>query len=208
MFLTLTTQGRPGRPASDLGFLLHKHPEKAQAFTTSHGTAHVFYPEASNERCTAAMLLEVDAVALVRAGKGKGRGGAPDSSLGQYVNDRPYAASSLLAVALGAVFRSAGRAPGNLALTFTVYASTPGRSPGSSAVAVPGNGSPVTTRCPGTGEAPAVRKAPRSAARQSAGSSRVSRSFLVSRRVTRPWSGRRGDGETGSTGVLAPPFAE
>ncbi|MCX4463404.1 MULTISPECIES: 3' terminal RNA ribose 2'-O-methyltransferase Hen1 [Streptomyces] len=109
MFLTLTTQGRPGRPASDLGFLLHKHPEKAQAFTTSHGTAHVFYPEASNERCTAALLLEVDAVALVRAGKGKGRGGAPDSSLGQYVNDRPYAASSLLAVALGAVFRSALR---------------------------------------------------------------------------------------------------
>ncbi|MBL0803429.1 3' terminal RNA ribose 2'-O-methyltransferase Hen1, partial [Streptomyces albidoflavus] len=109
MFLTLTTQGRPGRPASDLGFLLHKHPEKAQAFTTSHGTAHVFYPEASDERCTAALLLEVDAVALVRAGKGKGRGGAPDSSLGQYVNDRPYAASSLLAVALGAVFRSALR---------------------------------------------------------------------------------------------------
>ncbi|MFJ8879315.1 3' terminal RNA ribose 2'-O-methyltransferase Hen1 [Streptomyces albidoflavus] len=109
MFLTLTTQGRPGRPASDLGFLLHKHPEKAQAFTTSHGTAHVFYPEASNERCTVALLLEVDAVALVRAGKGKGRGGAPDSSLGQYVNDRPYAASSLLAVALGTVFRSALR---------------------------------------------------------------------------------------------------
>lgn len=109
MFLTLTAQGRPGRPASDLGFLLHKHPEKAQAFTTSHGTAHVFYPEASDERCTAALLLEVDAVALVRAGKGKGRGGAPDSSLGQYVNDRPYAASSLLAVALGAVFRSALR---------------------------------------------------------------------------------------------------
>lgn len=109
MFLTISTTGTPERPATDLGFLLHKHPEKSQAFSTSYGKAHVLYPEADAERCTAALLLEVDAVALVRRGKGKGRGGAPDAALAQYVNDRPYAASSLLAVALSAVFSSAMR---------------------------------------------------------------------------------------------------
>ncbi|MET9404334.1 3' terminal RNA ribose 2'-O-methyltransferase Hen1 [Streptomyces sp. NPDC002935] len=107
MFLTISTTGTPERPATDLGYLLHKHPDKAQTFSTSYGTAHVLYPEATAERCTAALLLEVDAVALVRRGKGKGRGGAPDAALAQYVNDRPYAASSLLAVALSAVFSSA-----------------------------------------------------------------------------------------------------
>ncbi|MEE1835799.1 3' terminal RNA ribose 2'-O-methyltransferase Hen1 [Streptomyces sp. SP17KL33] len=109
MFLTISTTGTPERPATDLGFLLHKHPEKSQAFSTSYGKAHVLYPEADVERCTAALLLEVDAVALVRRGKGKGRGGAPDAALAQYVNDRPYAASSLLAVALNDVFSSAVR---------------------------------------------------------------------------------------------------
>ena len=109
MFLTISTTGSAQRPATDLGHLLHKHPEKAQAFSTSYGTAHVLYPEADAERCTAALLLEVDAVALVRRGKGKVRGGAPDAALTQYVNDRPYAASSLLAVALGSVFSSAMR---------------------------------------------------------------------------------------------------
>ncbi|MET4925903.1 3' terminal RNA ribose 2'-O-methyltransferase Hen1 [Streptomyces sp. PSRA5] len=109
MFLTISTTGTPERPATDLGFLLHKHPDKAQTFSTSHGTAHVLYPEASAERCTAALLLEVDPMALVRRGKNKGRGGAPDAALAQYVNDRPYAASSLLAVALSTVFKSALR---------------------------------------------------------------------------------------------------
>ncbi|MEU2872310.1 3' terminal RNA ribose 2'-O-methyltransferase Hen1 [Streptomyces olivoreticuli] len=102
MFLTISTTGTADDPATDLGFLLHKHPDKAQQFSTSHGVAHVLYPEATAERCTAALLLEVDPVALVR--RAKGRGGAPDSALAQYVNDRPYAASSLLAVALAAVF--------------------------------------------------------------------------------------------------------
>ncbi|MFG3282531.1 3' terminal RNA ribose 2'-O-methyltransferase Hen1 [Streptomyces sp. NPDC048111] len=109
MFLTITTTGTPEAPATDLGFLLHKHPDKAQRFSTSHGTAHVFYPEATAERCTAALLLEVDPVALVRRGQGKGRGGAPDAALAQYVNDRPYAASSLMSVALSSVFKSALR---------------------------------------------------------------------------------------------------
>ncbi|GAA2711147.1 MULTISPECIES: 3' terminal RNA ribose 2'-O-methyltransferase Hen1 [Streptomyces] len=110
MFLTISTTGTPDQPATDLGFLLHKHPGKAQQFSTSHGTAHVLYPEADDERCTAALLLEVDPVALVRRGRAAsrhGRGGAPDAALAQYVNDRPYAASSLLAVAIGSVFSSA-----------------------------------------------------------------------------------------------------
>ena len=72
MFLTISTTGSPERPATDLGFLLHKHPGKAQAFPTAHGRAHVFYPEATAERCTAALLLEVDPVALVRRGQGTG----------------------------------------------------------------------------------------------------------------------------------------
>ncbi|WUH90168.1 3' terminal RNA ribose 2'-O-methyltransferase Hen1 [Streptomyces sp. NBC_00433] len=109
MFLTISTTGSAAGPATDLGYLLHKHPGRAQVFATSYGDAHVFYPEAGDERCTAALLLEVDPPALVRRGRGKGRGGAPDAALAQYVNDRPYAASSLLAVALRTVFASALR---------------------------------------------------------------------------------------------------
>ncbi|MFB4265087.1 3' terminal RNA ribose 2'-O-methyltransferase Hen1 [Nonomuraea sp. GTA35] len=100
MLLTITTTARP---ATDLGFLLHKHPERVQEFSQSFGTATVFYPEAGEERCTAALMLEVDPIALVRS-RGKN---SPDFSLSQYVNDRPYAASSLLAVALADVFRTA-----------------------------------------------------------------------------------------------------
>ncbi|RJL34232.1 3' terminal RNA ribose 2'-O-methyltransferase Hen1 [Bailinhaonella thermotolerans] len=100
MLLTITTTAVP---ATDLGYLLHKHPEKAQEFGQAFGTAHVFYPEASAERCTAALLLDVDPVRLART---RGRS-SPDFSLGQYVNDRPYAASSLFAVTLGDVFRTA-----------------------------------------------------------------------------------------------------
>jgi 3' terminal RNA ribose 2'-O-methyltransferase Hen1 len=99
VFLTLTSTADS---ASDLGFLLHKHPDRVQTFDLSVGRAHVFYPEASDARCTVALLLEVDPVELAR-GNRFGDGFA----LGAYVNDRPYAASSLLAVALGRVFRSA-----------------------------------------------------------------------------------------------------
>ncbi|MCZ1003131.1 hypothetical protein O1M63_42535 [Streptomyces mirabilis] len=87
MFLTISTTGTPERPATDLGFLLHKHPDKAQAFSTSYGTAHVLYPEASVERCTAALLLEVDAVALVR--RGKGRAAAEPRRRARAVRQRP-----------------------------------------------------------------------------------------------------------------------
>ncbi|MFE3876284.1 3' terminal RNA ribose 2'-O-methyltransferase Hen1 [Kitasatospora sp. NPDC059146] len=109
MFMSISTTGSAESPATDLGFLLHKHPGKVQRFTTSHGAAHVFYPRADDEACTAALLLDIDPIALVRKGRGdgRGRGGSPDFALSQYVNDRPYAASSLLAVALRTVFRSA-----------------------------------------------------------------------------------------------------
>jgi len=101
VYLTITSTAPP---ATDLGHLLHKHPDRAQQFGVSGGVAHVFYPEASEERCTVALLLEVDPVALVRSRR---RCEASGQTLGQYVNDRPYAASSMLAVALGKVFRTA-----------------------------------------------------------------------------------------------------
>ncbi|MEV4614501.1 3' terminal RNA ribose 2'-O-methyltransferase Hen1 [Kitasatospora sp. NPDC049258] len=107
MFISISTTGTAERPATDLGFLLHKHPDKVQRFSTSHGVAHVLYPEATEALCTAVLLLDIDPIALVRQSRGKGRGGSPDFALAQYVNDRPYAASSLLAVALRTVFRSA-----------------------------------------------------------------------------------------------------
>ncbi|MFC4063141.1 3' terminal RNA ribose 2'-O-methyltransferase Hen1 [Planomonospora corallina] len=100
MLLTISTTLRP---ATDLGFLLHKHPDRVQEFGRSYGTARVFYPEAGEERCTAALLLDVDPVRLARS---RGRS-TPDHTLAQYVNDRPYAASSLLAGALADVFRTA-----------------------------------------------------------------------------------------------------
>ncbi len=110
MLLTLTTTHRP---ATDLGHLLVKHPDRVHAFDVPVGTAHVFYPEAGEQRCTATLLLDVDPLKLAAArGRGRGRPAAttPESfTLGRYVNDRPYAASSLLASALSRVFRSALR---------------------------------------------------------------------------------------------------
>ncbi len=99
-----TTSAGLGAPATDLGFLLHKNPARPQSLEVAGGTAHVFYPEATDERCTVAVLLEVDPIALVRSGRGRSSDGF---TLGQYVNDRPYAASSLLAVAVGKLFRTA-----------------------------------------------------------------------------------------------------
>ncbi|HEX2035522.1 MAG TPA: 3' terminal RNA ribose 2'-O-methyltransferase Hen1 [Chloroflexota bacterium] len=100
MLLTITTT-RP--PATDLGYLLHKHPGRAQSFDLSFGKAHVLYPEASAGRCTAALLLDVDPVGLVRR-----RGAAPEGHpLQHYVNDRPYVASSFLSVAVAQVYGSA-----------------------------------------------------------------------------------------------------
>ena len=101
MLLTIRTTARP---ATDLGYLLHKNPARLHSFELSFGHAHVFYPEATEEACTAALLLDVDPVGLVR-----GRKGPPGEGrqLEQYVNDRPFVASSFLSVALAQVLRSA-----------------------------------------------------------------------------------------------------
>lgn len=101
MLLTITTTHQP---ATDLGYLLHKNPHRAQSVDLSFGRAHVFYPEASLERCTAALMVEIDPIELVRGRKGTSGEGAP---LEQYVNDRPYVASSFLSVAIGRTFASA-----------------------------------------------------------------------------------------------------
>ncbi len=85
MLLTIRTTHVP---ATDLGFLLHKHPDRLQTFELSFGAVHVFYPEATETACTAALLLDVDPVGLVRGG---------GATIDQYVNDRPYVASSFLA---------------------------------------------------------------------------------------------------------------
>ena len=57
MLLTITTTHQP---ATDLGFLLHKHPDKLQSFKLPFGQAHVYFPEATQTRCTAALLLDID----------------------------------------------------------------------------------------------------------------------------------------------------
>lgn len=98
MLLTITTTHQP---ATDLGYLLHKHPARLQAFNLSFGMAHVFYPEATDDRCTAALLLDIDPVGLVRGSKHS------YFSLGQYVNNRPYVASSFLSTAIAQVYGTA-----------------------------------------------------------------------------------------------------
>jgi 3' terminal RNA ribose 2'-O-methyltransferase Hen1 len=101
MLLTITTTAAP---ATDLGYLLAKNPARLHTFDLAFGKAHVFYPEATPERCTAALMLEVDPVGLVRGRQDPaGEGGA----LEQYVNDRPYVASSFLSVAIARVLGSA-----------------------------------------------------------------------------------------------------
>ncbi len=100
LLLSITTTYSP---ATDLGFLLAKNPARFQSFPLSFGQALVFYPEAEAERCTACLLLDIDPVGLVR-GRPGGDGGGP---LDQYVNDRPYVASSFLSVAIAQVFGSA-----------------------------------------------------------------------------------------------------
>ena len=101
MLLTISTTYAP---ATDLGYLLHKHPARIQSFALTFGQAHVFYPEARVENCTAALLLDVDPIGLVRRPHGRF---AENFALAQYVSDRPYVASSFLSVAIARVFSSA-----------------------------------------------------------------------------------------------------
>jgi 3' terminal RNA ribose 2'-O-methyltransferase Hen1 len=101
MLLTITTTHHP---ATDLGYLLHKNPARVQTFALNFGKAHVFYPEATEERCTAALLLDIDPIGLIR----NRRTPAGNSfALYHYVNDRPYAASSFMSVAIADVFSTA-----------------------------------------------------------------------------------------------------
>lgn len=102
MLLTITTTHKP---ATDLGYLLHKNPARCQEFEMTFGKAFVFYPEATQEKCTVALLLDVDPVGMVRGRTGSSQSGPMD----QYVNDRPYAASSFLSVAMTQIFGSAFR---------------------------------------------------------------------------------------------------
>jgi 3' terminal RNA ribose 2'-O-methyltransferase Hen1 len=96
----LLTIATTHEPATDLGYLLHKNPDRQHGLELSFGTAHLFYPEAAAQRCQAAILLDVDPIGLVR-----GKGG--QFALGSYVNDRPYAASSFLCVALAKLLGTA-----------------------------------------------------------------------------------------------------
>ncbi|MDO7876052.1 3' terminal RNA ribose 2'-O-methyltransferase Hen1 [Hymenobacter sp. ASUV-10] len=101
MLLTISTTYQP---ATDLGYLLHKNPARLQSVEVAGGQAHIFYPEATAERCTAALLLDLDPVGLVRGRPGSSGEGF---ALEQYVNDRPYVASSFLSAALSKAFNTA-----------------------------------------------------------------------------------------------------
>src|ERR1700723_2266601 len=101
MILTITYAGEN---ATNLGYLLHKSPFRVHSFEQPFGKTHVFYPEATPERCTAALVLEIDSIGLVRGRRGPG---GEARVLEEYVNDRPYAASSFLSVAIARTFGSA-----------------------------------------------------------------------------------------------------
>lgn len=97
--ITLIAPHGCGYSARDLGFLLHKHPDNLHMRDTGAGTASIFYSEVGDQRTTAVLYLELDAVELVR---GKNR--QAEGLLSHYVNDRPYVANSFLSVALGRSF--------------------------------------------------------------------------------------------------------
>jgi len=101
MLLSITTTHKP---ATDLGYLLHKHPDKLQSIDLSIGKAHIFYPESSEEKTTVSLLLDIDPIDMVR---GKRNASGKRFSLGQYVNDRPYVASSFMSVAIAKAFSTA-----------------------------------------------------------------------------------------------------
>lgn len=115
MFLKIATTHQP---ATDLGFLLRKNPANVHRADLAVGKSIIFFPEATEDRCEAVLALDVDPVQLVRGRKGSNRG---QSMLDHYVNDRPYAASSFLSVAIARTLRDAmaGRAPEREALAET-----------------------------------------------------------------------------------------
>ncbi len=100
MLLTITTTHQP---ATDLGFLLYKHPDHLKSYELSCGKAHVFYPQADEDKCTVAVLLDIDPIALAK----NSRNFSGNFALAQYVNDRPYVLSSFMSVALTKAFSTA-----------------------------------------------------------------------------------------------------
>ena len=99
MLLTITYNGKN---TQELGYLLHKNPDRAQQFDLSFGKAYVFYPEVTDSKTTAALLLDIDPLDLAR-----GKVGSRDSGLFDYVNDRPYASTSFLSTAIVRIFGTA-----------------------------------------------------------------------------------------------------
>ena len=99
MLFTITYTGKD---TPDLGFLLYKNPYRTQTFELSCGKAHVFYPEVSDEKTTAALLLDIDPIDLAR-----GKVGSTGGGLFDYVNDRPYVSSSFLSTAISTVYGTA-----------------------------------------------------------------------------------------------------
>ncbi len=97
MLLTLTCHA-PNAP--EIGYLLAKNPASIFEREFSAGKVWVFYPEVADDHITVALVAEVDPVGLVR-------GPAALTHLDQYVNDRPYVASSLLSVAINTAFGTA-----------------------------------------------------------------------------------------------------
>ena len=78
MLLTITYEGNK---TQDLGYLLHKNPYRAQSFELSFGKAYVFYPEVSDERTTAALLLDIKHLLA----PGQEEGGEDDSQGDKYL---------------------------------------------------------------------------------------------------------------------------
>ncbi len=97
MLITLTCYA-PN--AAEIGYLLAKHPQSVFEREFSAGKVWAFYPEVAEDHLTIACLIEIDPVGLVR-------GPASEARLDQYVNDRPYVASSLTSVALKTAFATA-----------------------------------------------------------------------------------------------------
>ncbi|MDE5582760.1 MAG: 3' terminal RNA ribose 2'-O-methyltransferase Hen1, partial [Ruminococcus sp.] len=110
MLLTVTYEGEN---TQNLGYLLHKNPYRPQQFELNSGMAYVFYPEVSDEKTTVALLLDINPIDLA-----KGKTGAKDGGLFDYVNDRPYTASSFMSTALSRIFGTAmnGRCDKNQSL--------------------------------------------------------------------------------------------
>jgi len=111
MLLTITYTGHN---TTELSYLLYKNPYRPQVFELNHGKAYVFYPEVSDSRTTAALLLDIDPIDLAR-----GKAGATGGGLFDYVNDRPYVSSSFMSTAISRVFGTAmtGRADSRQALS-------------------------------------------------------------------------------------------